>query len=82
MFVAKDRYDESGLEVALKLVPLNMSEKMQKDVEVGMFAVCEYLVKYLGTFKWENYFVIVMDYYPDGDLQNQIEKKKIFTEEV
>jgi serine/threonine protein kinase len=90
-YVAKD--EEADLEIVLKLILLfggnnETKEKngkmINKEIEIGMMIAkgCDYLISYLEIFEWENFICIKMEYYSNGDLETELNKKIIFTEEV
>jgi serine/threonine protein kinase len=91
VFVAEDGDDK--IEIALKLIPLGpkgseereMNQKeIEKEMKIGMIVAKEspFLVSYSEIFEWGDYFCIKMEYCQLGDLQTQIDKKRIFTELV
>jgi serine/threonine protein kinase len=43
---------------------------------------CDHLISYWEIFEWENYFCIKMEYCENGDIQKEIDKGRIFSEEV
>jgi serine/threonine protein kinase len=81
------------LEFVLKLIMLGSkksvsrtkNQKMiEKEMKVGMIVAkeCSHLVSYSEIFEWGDYFCIKMEYCEMGDLQNQLDQNRIFTEEV
>jgi hypothetical protein len=81
------------IEIVLKLIflgPKNSEsrkeiEKMiEKELEIGIVIVkeCDYLVSYSEVFVWEDYFCIKLEYFSNGNLQAELDKKRIFKEEV
>jgi serine/threonine protein kinase len=81
------------LEFVLKLIMLGSKESasraknqkmIQKEMSVGMVVAkeCSHLVSYSEIFEWSDYFCIKMEYCELGDLQNQLDQNRVFTEEV
>jgi serine/threonine protein kinase len=92
-FVAIDDNEENEGEVVLKMMLLgkkdspegdSISKKIKNEIEIGMIISkdCPFLVSYFQTFEWGEYFCIKMEYCKLGDLQDQLNSKRIFTEEV
>jgi serine/threonine protein kinase len=91
VFVADD--PDLHMEVVLKMIPLgpegseNRSsfEKMiKREIEIGLIIAkkSRYLVSYIETFDWVDYFCIKMEYCRLGDLKHQFDSGRVFTEEV
>jgi serine/threonine protein kinase len=57
---------------------------IEKEIKVGMIIAkeCPHLISYSEVFEWGDYFCIKMEYCKMGDLENQLNQKRIFTEEV
>jgi hypothetical protein len=53
-------------------------------MKVGMIVAkeCDYLVSYSEIFEWGDYFCIKMEYCSKGDIQSELDKGRVFTEEV
>jgi serine/threonine protein kinase len=91
-YVAKD--EEADLEIVLKLIFIginndnetknNKRDTISKEIELGMMISkgCDYLILYSEIFNWKNYICIKMEYCSNGDLQTELDKERIFTEEV
>jgi serine/threonine protein kinase len=60
--------------VALKLYLGNNLETFKKEISIGENPDLKsrYLLRYIESFKFENYYIAVMEYYEDGDLYNYI----------
>jgi hypothetical protein len=43
---------------------------------------CDFLISYWEVFEWGDFFCIKMEYCKLGDLQNQLDNERIFTEKV
>jgi serine/threonine protein kinase len=80
-------------EFVLKLIPFGPEESLsrtnnkktiEKEIKVGLIVAKEskFLVQYSEIFQWEDFFCIKMEYCRQGDLQNQLDNEKFFTEEV
>jgi serine/threonine protein kinase len=80
-------------EAVLKLIALGMKNSktreinkkaIEKEIQIGMIVAKEspHLVSYSEVFEWQDYFCIKMEYCKMGDLQNQLNQNRIFTEEV
>jgi serine/threonine protein kinase len=91
VYVAFD--GDMNMEIVLKLIVLgpktdnsrnNNQQTIEKEIKVGMMIAkeCKYLVSYSEIFEWGDYFCIRMEYFENGDLQTQLDKKRIFSEEV
>jgi hypothetical protein len=81
------------LEFVLKMIVLgpkgnalriDIQKKIEKEIRVGMMIgkKSPHLVLYSEIFEWGDYFCIKMEYCKMGDLQNQLNQKRVFTEEV
>jgi serine/threonine protein kinase len=59
-------------------------KELNSEFRVGMALSqdCEFLIHYKEIQKFKNYEVIIMEYCNGGDLQQQLDKKRIFEEEV
>jgi serine/threonine protein kinase len=90
-YVATD--PDLNTEIVLKLILLGPKgsasrttnqKTIEKEIKVGMMVAneCFHLVSYSEVFEWGDYFCIKMEYCKGGDLQDQIEKGHIYTEEV
>jgi serine/threonine protein kinase len=57
---------------------------MEREMKVGLIISKEssHLVSHSEVFEWGDYFCIRMEYCCGGDLQDQFDKERIFTEEV
>jgi serine/threonine protein kinase len=93
VFVAND--PDLQIEIALKFIYLGMKGKesenmkrikitIEKELKVGMMISreCDHLVLYSEIFEWEGYFCIKMEYCKSGDLQNQLDVGRRFSEDV
>jgi serine/threonine protein kinase len=80
-------------EFVLKLIPFgpedspsrnNNKKTIEKEMKVGLIVAKEskFLVQYSEIFQWGDFFCIKMEYCCQGDLQNQLDNGKFFTEEV
>jgi serine/threonine protein kinase len=88
--VAKD--EEADLEIVLKLVFIGVyketknknREIINKEIEIGIMISkgCDYLISYSEVFEWKDFFCFKMEYCSNGDLQTELDKERIFTEEV
>jgi hypothetical protein len=85
--------DIANLEIVLKLIILGAKdsesrnrnkETIEKEMKIGMIVAkeCDYLVSYSEIFEWGDYFCIKMEYCLKGVIQSELDKKRIFTEEV
>jgi serine/threonine protein kinase len=87
--------DDPDLHLAfvLKLIALGSKDStlrtknqkiIEKEMSVGMIVAkeCSHLVSYSEIFEWGDYFCIKMEYCEMGDLQNQLDENRVFTEEV
>jgi serine/threonine protein kinase len=77
--------------IAIKIIGNVLLEETKKETKtierersVGFDLAGEskHLVEYFELFKWKRYVCIKMEYFYLGDLQNQLEKKTFFSEEV
>jgi serine/threonine protein kinase len=59
-------------------------KELNSEFRVGMALSqdCEFLIHYKEILKFKDFQVIVMEYCNGGDLQQQLDKKKIFEEDV
>jgi serine/threonine protein kinase len=91
VFVAED--PDLRVEVVLKMISLgpegntkrSSHEKMiKREMEIGLVIgkKTRYLVSYFETFDWVDYFCIKMEYCRLGDLQQQFDRGRVFTEVV
>jgi hypothetical protein len=61
------------------------NEKMiKRDIDIGLFIAkkSRYLVSYDEAFEWMGYFCIKMEYCRLGDLQQQFDSGRVFTEKA
>jgi serine/threonine protein kinase len=83
----------TNVEVVLKLIHLgpkenssrdNHKEMIEKEMKVGILVAkeCSYLISYSETVEWGDYFCIKMEYCEKGDIQSELDKGRVFSEEV
>jgi serine/threonine protein kinase len=84
---------DTNLEVVLKLIHLGPNESssrdnhkkmIEKEMKVGILVAKDssYLISYSEIFEWGDYFCIKMEYCEKGDIQSELDKGRVFTEEV
>jgi hypothetical protein len=91
VLVAKDA--DFNEDIILKLIRLNSKnnpssalhqQKIEKEMKMRVVAgrECKHLVHYSEVFEWEDYVCVKMEYCNGGNLQDQLNFKKIFTQQV
>jgi serine/threonine protein kinase len=85
VYVVED--PDLNTDVVIKVFDFNAEEneiKFEKEIEVGLKVVkeSEHFVHYLERFKWGKYWCIKMEYFNQGNVDDQIKNGRIFTEEV